>query len=158
MIKNGFKQSKFDECFYFKKVFEGSKYNKLLVTMHVDDCEVCGDPRELKRFKQSLERGFGSVKEQSWNFRHCGIEYKQSKDLTRLQHSQCEFINAMKFYPMGKERGRQVASPLTAQEATGFRSVLGGLQWASHTRADHVAECSRLQGNCPRHEGRKRAP
>ena len=52
----------------------------------------------------------------------------------------------MKFYPLGKERGRQVASPLTAQEATGFRSVLGDLQWASHTRADHVAECSRLQG------------
>ena len=56
MIKNGFRQSKFDECFNFKKVFEGSKYNKLLVTMHVDDCEVCGDARELKKFKESLER------------------------------------------------------------------------------------------------------
>ena len=52
----------------------------------------------------------------------------------------------MKYYPLGKERGKQVASPLNAQEATGFRSVLGGLQWASHTRADHVGECSRLQG------------
>ena len=85
--------------------------------MHVDDCEVCGDPRELHKFEQSLEKEFGSVKEQIWNFRHCGIEYKQSKDLTRLQHSQCECINAMKYYPLGKERGKQVASPLNAQEA-----------------------------------------
>ncbi len=114
--------------------------------MHVDDCEVCGEPRELQKFEQSLEKEFGSVKEQSWNFRHCGIEYIQSKDLSRLQHSQYEFINAMKYYPLGNERGKQVASSLNAQEATGFRSVLGGLQWASHTRADHVAECSRLQG------------
>ena len=76
MIKNGFKQSKYDECFYFKKYFEGSMYNKLLVTMHVDDCEVCGEPRELQKFKQALEKEFGSVKEQSWSFRHCGIEYK----------------------------------------------------------------------------------
>ena len=63
--------------------------------MHVDDCEVCGDARELAKFEASLENEFGSVKEQTWNFRHCGIEYKQSKDLARLQHSQSEFINAI---------------------------------------------------------------
>ena len=90
--------------------------------MHVDDCEVCGDPRELQKFKQSLEREFVSVKEQSWNFRHCGIEYKQSKDLFRLQHSQCEFINVVKYYPLGREREeskRLALSMLKKQKGSG---------------------------------------
>ena len=48
--------------------------------MHVDDCEVCGDPRELLKFKQALGSEFGSVKEQSWNFRHCGIATAEKLD------------------------------------------------------------------------------
>ena len=52
----------------------------------------------------------------------------------------------MEYYPIGKARSKERQSPLDASEATGYRSVLGGLQWASHTRSDHSAECSRLQG------------
>ena len=57
------------------KSFKGSRENRLLVTMHVDDCEGAGSPTELKRFKAALVKQFGDVKEQVWDFRHCGIEY-----------------------------------------------------------------------------------
>ena len=145
MMSQGFTQSKFDECFYFMKCFKGSRENRLLVTMHVDDCEVAGTPTELKRFKAALVKQFGDVKEQAWDYRHCGIEYHQDKTTGDLTFSQKEFVDQMQFFPLGKERRKQRSSPLTAVECTGFRSVLGGLQWCTHTRADHSAECSRLQ-------------
>ena len=145
-MKRGFTQSRYDECFYFMKLFKGSRVNKLLVTMHVDDCEVAGCPSDLAWFKKVLVAEFGEVKEQQWDFRHCGIEYHQSNDLKEITHSQKQFIDAMEYYPMGKVRSKERQSPLDASEATGYRSVLGGLQWASHTRSDHSAECSRLQG------------
>ena len=88
---------------------------------------------------------FGEVKEQTWDFRHCGVEYQQTKDLKQLTHSQKKFVDAMEFSPIGKGRSKELKIPLDAKESTGFRSVLGCLQWASHTRADHSAECSRLQ-------------
>ena len=47
MMDQGFTQSKYDECFYLKKLFKGSRMNKLLVTMHVDDCECAGKPEDL---------------------------------------------------------------------------------------------------------------
>ena len=145
MIEQGFTQSKFDECFYFKKAFPGSSRNKLLVTMHVDDCEVTGEPEDLLRFRKALEKQFGKVREQSGDFRHCGMQYSQSKDLTRLTHSQKEFIDAMT-YKAAKTKGVKLNRACTEEETTAFRSMLGGLQWVSHTRADHCAECSRLQG------------
>ena len=80
-MSQGFRQSKYDECFYFQKIFGGSAKNKLLVTMHVDDCEVAGNPTDLGRFREALVKEFGEVKTQEWDFRHCGLEYTQTKDL-----------------------------------------------------------------------------
>ena len=71
-MSHGFTQSRFDECFYFKKSFRGSSKNKLLVTMHVDDCEVAGFPTDVIEFRKQLVKEFGEVKTQEWNFRHCG--------------------------------------------------------------------------------------
>ena len=88
MMKRGFTQSRYDECFYFMKLFKGSRVNKLLVTMHVDDCEVAGCPSDLAWFKKALVAEFGEVKQQQWDLRHCGIEYHQSADLKEMTHSQ----------------------------------------------------------------------
>ncbi len=44
------------------KNFRGSKRNKLLVTMQVDDCEVAGHPNDLATFREALVKEFGEVK------------------------------------------------------------------------------------------------
>ena len=102
MMENNFTQSKYDECFYFKKLFKGSRINRLLVTMHVDDCEVAGKPEDLLAFKKALVKQFGEVKEQEWEYRHCGIDYTQTRDYKNLTHLQKQFVDAMKFQSLGK--------------------------------------------------------
>ena len=72
---------------------------------------------------------------------HLNIKYLQ----TTIIHSQKDFAEAMQYYPVSKERGKQGKSPLNAKECTGLRSILGGCQWLERTRADHAAETSSLQ-------------
>ena len=64
IFKQYFKQSKFDECCYYKKIFKGAHKCKLVATMHVDDCEVVGNDSDTNSFKKALEREFGAVKTQ----------------------------------------------------------------------------------------------
>ena len=63
--------------------------------MHVDDCEVAGNPEDLLAFKKALVKQFGEVKEQEWEFRHCGIDYMQTRDYKKLTHSQKQFVDAI---------------------------------------------------------------
>ena len=44
---------------FTKKIFKGSRINKLLVTMHVDDCECAGKPQDLLAFKKALVNSLG---------------------------------------------------------------------------------------------------
>jgi len=84
IFKQYFKQSKFDECCYYKKIFKGAHKCKLVATMHVDDCEVVGNDSDTNSFKKALEREFGAVKTQEWVFRHCGMDYAQSEDCSTI--------------------------------------------------------------------------
>ena len=113
--------------------------------MHVDDCEVAGKPQDLQAFKTALVKQFGEVREQEWEYRHCGIDYTQTRDYKTLTHSQKQFIDAMKFQSLGKANMKDKSRLLNEKEITIFRSILGGLQWVTLSRADHCAECSRLQ-------------
>ena len=113
--------------------------------MHVDDCECAGKPQDLLAFKKALVKQFGEVKEQEWEFRHCGIDYTQTRDYKKLTHSQKQFVDAMKYQSLGKANMKDKTRLLNAKEQTMFRSILGGLQWLTHSRSDHCAECSRLQ-------------
>ena len=113
--------------------------------MHVDDCECAGKPEDLLAFKKALVMQFWDVKEQEWEFRHCGIDYTQTRDYKKLTHSQKQFDDAMKYQSLGKANMKDKTRLLNEKEQTMFRSILGGLQWLTHSRSDHCAECSRLQ-------------
>ena len=113
--------------------------------MHVDDCEVVGNDTDIKCFKKALEREFSAVKSQEWKFKHCGIDYAQYEDCSTISHSQENFVEAMDYYHLDKERQKNLKSLLTTTEITCFRSIMGGMQWLERTRADHAAETSQLQ-------------
>ena len=91
-MKQGSKQNKFDDCVYFKKQITGSKQCKIVVTIHVDDCEVCGMAKSLRFFQEALEREFGKVKVQDGKFKHCSVTYEEDPKKSTLTHSQCEFV------------------------------------------------------------------
>ena len=59
-------------------------------------------PEDLLAFKKALVKQFGDVKEQEWEFRHCGIDYTQTRDYKKLTHSQKHFVDAMNISPLGR--------------------------------------------------------
>lgn len=141
----GMTQSRYCECTYFRKLFKGAKANRLIVAVHVDDFECTGKDADLKWFEGEVTARFGAPKKQQWSFRHCGVDYEQSKERDVITHSQVEFVEKIPFMKVTKERRKNLDSPLTAEEWSGFRSILGGGQWAARTRGDAIAEVNRLQ-------------
>ena len=54
--------------------------------------------------------------------------------------AQDEFCQKIKPYPLKRERAKLDSSPLTPEELTGFRAILGALLWLCQTRLDIIAD------------------
>lgn len=145
MMGLGFYQSRYDEYLYLKKQFKGAKVNRALITVHVDDFECAGKDVGLEWFEEKVREKFGAPKRQEKSFRHCGVDYWQSSDCTKMIHYQIEFVEQVELFPVTKEGRKSLESPLTQEENSCFRSIIGGCQWLARTRGDGVAETNRLQ-------------
>ena len=115
------------------------------VTTHVDDCGAAGRRKWLDEQYGLLVAKFGKVTRQKLPFTHCGVLYSRTQDGIKM--SQDEFCNKIKMAPVPS---RSDEDPLTAEELTDFRSILGGLLWLTATRLDLVADVCALQAQVTR--------
>ena len=71
-------------------------------------------------------------------FSHTGIEYTNTDHGRKM--AQDEFCQKVKPFSLSKARAKDDDSPLTAEELTGFRAILGALLWLCQTRLDIIAD------------------
>ena len=111
------------------------------VTTHVDDCGAAGKRQWLDEQYELLVKKFGKVTRQKLPFVHCGVLYSRTADGYLM--SQDDFCAKLKPAPI--PAGKKDEDPLTAEEITSFRSILGGLLWLTATRLDLVSDVCLLQ-------------
>ena len=117
-----------------------------IVTTHVDDCGSAGKPEWLTKQYNLLVTKFGKVTRQKLPFCHCGVQYSRAPDGYHM--SQDDFCRKLKTAEIDKHKKDD--DPLSPQELTTFRSILGGLLWLTATRLDLVADVCLLQSNVTR--------
>ncbi len=137
--QSGGQQSSLDDCFWWWKDQHGAL--QAVLTTHVDDIAVAGTQGFMEKTYKMLCERFGKVALQRMPFTHCGCCY--SRVPQGLKIDQQEFVAAMKTQAIGDTKKED--RPLTKEETTQFRSVLGGLLWITATRLDLVSEVGVLQ-------------
>ena len=135
-----------DPCVFVHapKNSEGVRKVEGCIGIHVDDGIGGGSgvflemlDRVRKRFK------FGTF--EKGEFTYTGIHFKQWDDMS-IEYDQIEYVEKIKPISILKERRQQVESPVTEQERTQLRSLIGALQYAGvHSRPDLCAKIGELQ-------------
>ena len=129
-------QSVFDDCFYFWPGKPGEII--ALGTSHVDDNGMASTTAWLTKEFNAFDTAFGGATRHKMPFTHCGIEYKQTKYGRVMEQN--EFCQKLKPFPITKARAAKDSEPLTPEELTGFRAILGALLWLCQTRLDLVCD------------------
>lgn len=135
----GFVQSKSDPCLWllYGVSPSGEKCTLGYICSHVDDFLISGD-EDSPVWVSALEQFHSKFKWSPWEFQsfsHCGVKIKEEQDFSySLDHqSFCENIEQITF------ANRSDHEPVTAEEMTQLRGVLGALQWRSHQTGPHIA-------------------
>ena len=135
---HGWKMSKLEAALFY--LTDGDMLVGALVT-HVDDLYCTGVGKKYEDSMSSLEKEI-YLKKKSGEFRFCGKNVKQ-KDDGSISLDQMDAIESLDYMVLRKERRSLVNAPLTEEEKTGFRALIGSLGWiARQTRPDVLVNVS----------------
>jgi hypothetical protein len=134
-------QSQFDENFFIW-FHPTSCEVDALASAHVDDNNVASKAEWLADGHRKMEKRFGKITRQTLPFTHTGLRHEDLADGGRKIH-QDEFCQ--KLVPLVLDPTAKDDRPLTKDETTDFRSILGGLLWLCLTRMDVIADVVLLQ-------------
>ena len=108
---------------------------------HVDDLYCTGVGKKYEGSMSSLEKEI-YLKKKSGEFRFCGKNVKQNVDGS-ISLDQMDAIESLDYMVLRKERRSLMNAPLTEEEKTGFRALIGSLGWiARQTRPDVLVNVS----------------
>ena len=142
--ETGGTQSLLDENFWFWKDAQGHLQG--ILTTHVDDLAIAGVPDFMLQKHKFLSQKFGKITVQNLPFVRCGCRYSKIPDGFKVD--QQEFVDAMKVHDLKDIKNPD--RPLTPEETSQLRSILGGLLWVTATRLDLVADIGVLQSRVTR--------
>ena len=96
---------------------------------HVDDFLIAGaDNADWNKVLDILLTAFRWTPWEAQRFKQCGIMVDQQEDDSIVQH-QDEYLAALGEIDIATDRAKQVDQPVTENERTQLRALLGGLQW-----------------------------
>lgn len=135
---HGWKMSKLEAALFY--LYEDEMLVGALVT-HVDDLYCTGVGKKYEGSMSSLEKEI-YLKKKSGEFRFCGKNVKQNVDGS-ISLDQMDAIESLDYMVLRKERRSLMNAPLTEEEKTGFRALIGSLGWiARQTRPDVLVNVS----------------
>jgi hypothetical protein len=119
---------------------------EVVLGTHVDDLLIGATPAGLKHLQKLGE----SFVIKSWDkppFDYCGRRIIRDSDGTIRVNMLAYTESLGEGVTLSKQRASEVQSPLTTEEHSQFRSIVGALAWLStRGRPDLAFEVSRLQG------------
>ena len=95
----------------------------LTATIHVDDLLVAGCLEDIGWLQFKLEQRFGPLKRKALPTTHTGLEYEMVNPDCLLQHQE-SFVIKLKPAEVDRERRKELESPCTKVEHTGFRFLV----------------------------------
>ena len=135
---HGWRLSKL-EAALFLLVVDGSLQGALCA--HVDDLLCAGIGAVYEQSIASMEKEI-HFKVQRKAFRFCGKNLRQGDDYT-IEVDQFDAIESVDYMPLDRRRRSMVNAPLTPEEITSFRGLIGQLGWvARQTRPDVMVNVS----------------
>jgi dimeric dUTPase (all-alpha-NTP-PPase superfamily) len=147
--KIGLKQTAHDGCVWAK--YDKNNRLTLLVSVHVDDTLLTGDPKVMHELHVALEKDFGTLKKEVNSFKHFGVHVSRGPNKTDVIVSQSEYIKTLKPIDIKRIRGdgRTVDTKASASEISDFRSLISGIAWLGVTHPGAQAAASIYQGFLP---------
>ena len=145
LYKLNFVRHPLEPCIFMLESYKaGQRTLHGIIGSHVDD-GICGGDRyfyqQLELLKQSLP--FGSFKQRKFVF--TGIQLEQLPDCSILA-SQEDYVKSIPAIDIGKHRRQTPDAPVSEDELSKLRGVIGSLQYAvTHTRPDMAAKLGEVQ-------------
>ncbi|OLQ00917.1 Copia protein [Symbiodinium microadriaticum] len=137
----GFTKHPLEPCVFL--LYSKDKLHGIL-GVHVDDGVCGGDQVFLDKIQQlQATLPFGSRKFKDFVF--TGIRLEQLPDFT-IRASQREYIRNVQHIDVGRHRRQTPEAPLSEEERSKLRGLVGSLQYAvTHTRPDVAAKLGEVQ-------------
>ncbi len=128
----GFEQCCQDPAFYY--YHEDGKLEGV-TALHVDDFMHCGSVNFNTNIMPKLLDGLVVGKTESDEFTYTGFHIKQTDDAILLD--QDRYLNSIEIQGLDSKRIKQTSSPLTPEETTLLRQIMGKVNWVVRaTRPD----------------------
>ena len=116
-----------------------------MVTMHVDDGNLAGEPWWVDDMKKRLATKYGISSYKEGNFKVCGLWIEQDEKEIRVH--QTPYAETVEKMPSDRARQREPEQTLAADELTQVQRITGACNWLStQTRPDLSWSCSAIPG------------
>jgi transposase InsO family protein len=132
----GFERSKYDLGLFYK--LHGGKLIGL-IGLHVDDFLTCGGKLFKMQILPQLLKHFQVGKSESGDFMYTG--YKLVQNNSGIKLDQVDYVTNINVPALDAERLKQKDQPMDQEELSGFRGMVGTLNWTvGNTRPDLTFE------------------
>ena len=143
ILARGFVASQICPATYY--LFGKDQHLAAMMCTHVDDV-LCAYTDEGKEAVDAILNRFSVGKIEEGSFRYCGRRFSQDDDCT-IHVDVRDNTRTLKPAAIGKDR--KMNDPLTQEELTSLRRVVGGLAWVScYGRPDLTYRVNELQRCC----------
>ena len=116
-----------------------------IMTIHVDDLKIAGEPHIVREILKVIEEVFGELTIQKGTFTNCGVQHTQNPITHEITLDQIHFISALR--PISHPQLTAAASEekCVPDLASLFLSLLGAIAYVTHTRVDIMVFIVALQ-------------
>ena len=141
LLKLGARPTNVDPQLY---TIHGGDRLQLLLSIHVDDIKITGEPEMMDKLVKGLEEHFDALKLEKGNFLHLGLQHETLDDGS-VRVSQQHYVNELREIPEDKLRVMNKSDLVDDEYKKYFMSLIGGLAWCVQTRMDVAIFVGALQ-------------
>ena len=116
-----------------------------MMTKHVDDLKIAGEPAVVKEILTILQKEFGELKISWHDFTNCGVRHQQdpkTKEITLDQIAYSQQLRKIAHSELSTAKNEDKCSPELTEL---YQSLVGAIAYLAQTRVDALVFISALQ-------------